>query len=91
MPPRNEFNFFFVSLHFFDSCQRNLTNSFIILVSDLSIAHDRFGSTSHVQQNGALTHPQDLDGPMRGMRVFITNVKGTFLGMSESEEASKRR
>jgi hypothetical protein len=23
--------------------------------------------------------------------VFITNVKGTFLGMSESEEASKRR
>jgi hypothetical protein len=26
-----------------------------------------------------------------GMRVFITNVKGTFLGMSESEEASKRR
>ena len=27
----------------------------------------------------------------QGMRVFITNVKGTFLGMSESEEASKRR
>jgi hypothetical protein len=27
----------------------------------------------------------------RIMRVFITNVKGTFLGMSESEEASKRR
>ena len=26
-----------------------------------------------------------------GKRVFITNVKGTFLGMSESEEASKRR
>ena len=24
-------------------------------------------------------------------RVFITNVKGTFLGMSESEEASRRR
>jgi len=24
-------------------------------------------------------------------RVFITNVKGTFFGMSESEEASKRR
>ena len=24
-------------------------------------------------------------------RVFITNVKGTFLGMSESGEASKRR
>jgi hypothetical protein len=27
----------------------------------------------------------------RGNRVFITNVKGTFLGMSESEEASKKR
>jgi hypothetical protein len=24
-------------------------------------------------------------------RVFVTNVKGTFFGMSESEEASKRR
>jgi hypothetical protein len=24
-------------------------------------------------------------------RVFITKVKGTFLGMSDSEEASKRR
>ena len=35
------------------------------LVFDLSIAHDRFGSSSHVQQNGALSHPQDLDGPMR--------------------------
>ena len=29
--------------------------------------------------------------PLWGERVFITNVKGTFLGMSESEEASKRR
>jgi hypothetical protein len=29
--------------------------------------------------------------PLVGNRVFITNVKGTFLGMSESEEASKRR
>jgi hypothetical protein len=28
---------------------------------------------------------------LKGKRVFITNVKGTFLGMSESEEASKRR
>jgi hypothetical protein len=32
---------------------------------DFSIAHDRFGSSSHVQQNGLLTHPQDLDGPLR--------------------------
>jgi len=28
---------------------------------------------------------------IQSKRVFITNVKGTFLGMSESEEASKRR
>jgi hypothetical protein len=35
------------------------------LVFDLSIAPDRFGSSSHPQQNGQLTHPQDLDGPMR--------------------------
>ena len=32
---------------------------------DLSIAHDRFGSSSHVQQNGCLSHPQDLDAPLR--------------------------
>ena len=35
------------------------------LVFDLSIAHDRFGSSSHVLQNGLLSHPQDLDGPLR--------------------------
>jgi hypothetical protein len=35
------------------------------LVFDLSIAHDRFGSSSHVLQNGLLTHPQDLDGPLQ--------------------------
>ncbi len=29
--------------------------------------------------------------PLLCKRVFITNVKGTFFGMSESEEASKRR
>ena len=34
------------------------------LVFDLSIAHDRFGSSSHVQQNGCLSHPQDLDAPL---------------------------
>ena len=32
---------------------------------DLSIAHDRFGSSSHVQQNGCLSYPQDLDAPLR--------------------------
>ena len=35
------------------------------LVFDLSIAHDSFGSSCHVLQNGNLTHPQDLDGPLR--------------------------
>jgi hypothetical protein len=35
------------------------------LVFDLSITHDRFGSSSHVQQNGFLSHPQDLDAPLR--------------------------
>jgi hypothetical protein len=25
----------------------------------------RFGSSSHVQQNGCLSHPQDLDAPLR--------------------------
>jgi len=35
------------------------------LVFDLSIAHDRFGSSSHVQQNGCLSHPQDLDATLR--------------------------
>ena len=34
-------------------------------VFDLSIAHDRFGSSSHPQQNGSLTHPQDIDAPLR--------------------------
>ena len=34
------------------------------LVFDLSIAHDSFGSSCHVLQNGNLTHPQDLDGPL---------------------------
>ena len=35
------------------------------LVFDLSIAHDSFGSSSHVQQNGCLSHPQDLDVSLR--------------------------
>jgi hypothetical protein len=33
------------------------------LVFDLSMTHDRFGSSSHVQ-NGLLSHPQDLDAPL---------------------------
>jgi hypothetical protein len=35
------------------------------LVFDLSITQDRFGSSSHVQQNGLLSHPQDFDAPLR--------------------------
>jgi hypothetical protein len=35
------------------------------LVFDLSMTHDRFGSSSHVQQNGLLSHPQDLNAPLR--------------------------
>jgi hypothetical protein len=35
------------------------------LVFDLSITHDRFGSSSHPQQNGLLLHPQDLDAHLR--------------------------
>jgi hypothetical protein len=35
------------------------------LVFDLSMTHDRFGSSSHVQQNGLLSRPQHLDAPLR--------------------------
>ena len=35
------------------------------LVFDLSITHDRIGSSGHVQKNGLLSHPQDLDAPLR--------------------------
>jgi hypothetical protein len=35
------------------------------LVFHLSITHDRYGSSSRVQQNGLLSHPQDLDVPLR--------------------------
>jgi hypothetical protein len=35
------------------------------LVFDLSMTHDRFGCSSHVQQNGLLSHPKDLDAPLR--------------------------
>ena len=35
------------------------------LVFDLSITHDRCGSSSHVQQNGLLSHTQDHDAPLR--------------------------
>jgi hypothetical protein len=44
------------------------------LVFDLSITHDRFGSSSHVQQNGSLSHPQDLDGQIRVAAQRKTNA-----------------
>ncbi len=44
------------------------------LVLDLSIAHDRFGSSCHVQQNGSLLHPQDLDCPIRVAAQRKTNA-----------------
>jgi hypothetical protein len=44
------------------------------LVFDLSITHDRFGSSSHVQQNGSLSHPQDLDCLMRVAAQRKTNA-----------------
>jgi hypothetical protein len=34
------------------------------LVFDLSITHDRYGSSSLQLHNGRLTHPQDIDAPL---------------------------
>jgi hypothetical protein len=48
------------------------------LVFDLSITHDRFGSSSHVQQNGSLSHPQDLDCQMRVSAQRKTNVYKSY-------------
>jgi len=46
------------------------------LVFDLRIAHDRFGSSSHVLQNGLLTHTQYLDGPLRVAAQRKSNAYG---------------
>ena len=35
------------------------------LVFDLSITHDRYGKSAQPHQNGLLTHPHDLDAPLR--------------------------
>jgi hypothetical protein len=37
----------------------------LVVSFDLSITHDRLGASTHVQQNGSLTTPQDLDAPLR--------------------------
>ena len=34
------------------------------LVFDLSVTHDRYGSSAQPHHNGLLTHPQDLDAPL---------------------------
>ena len=44
------------------------------LVFDLSISQDRFWSSRLVQQNGSLSHTQDLDGPMRVAAQRKTNA-----------------
>ena len=31
---------------------------------DLSITHERYGSSSHHLENGRFTHPQDIDAPL---------------------------
>ena len=53
---------------------KNFETDTVSLIFDLSIAHDRFGSSSHVQQNGSLSHPQDLDGRMRVAAQRKTNA-----------------
>jgi hypothetical protein len=49
------------------------------LVFDLSMTHDRFGSSSHVQQNGLLSHPQDLNAPLRlAAHLKINNYRQQY-------------
>ena len=50
------------------------------LVFDLSMTHDRFGSSSHVQQNGLLSHHKDLDAPLRlAARAKLTPIGNNTL------------
>jgi hypothetical protein len=50
------------------------------LVFDLSMTHDRYGTSSHVQQNGLLSHPQDLDSPLMRLCVLLRSAKLTAIG-----------
>jgi len=45
-------------------CDVDIRNYLRDLVFDLSITHDRYGSSSHPLQNGRLTHPQNFDAPL---------------------------
>jgi len=61
------------------------------LVFDLSMTHDRFGSSSHVNQKGLLSHPQDLDAPLRLaaqrkiMNWTTSEKRGSSLGKREDQ------
>ena len=46
-----------VTLRSSTTCKTPLGN----LVFDLSVTHDRYGSSAQPHHNGLLTHPQDLD------------------------------
>ena len=46
------------------------------MVFDLSIAQERFGSSSHVLQNSNLSHPQDLDCQLRVAAQCKINTYG---------------
>ena len=49
------------------------------LVFDLTMTHDRFGSSSHVQQKGLLSHAKDLDAPLRvAAQRKINNYRQTI-------------
>jgi hypothetical protein len=49
------------------------------LVFDLTMTHDRFGSSSHVKQNGLLTHHKDIDASLRlAAQRKINNYRQTI-------------
>ena len=58
------------------------------LVFDLSIAHDRLGSSSHVQQNGCLSHRQDIDATLRIQQLGSTPVQARGI-LQRPEEQSR--
>jgi hypothetical protein len=74
--------------------QPHIRNATLDSLDRGAIEH-RVGSNSGHNQGASGREYSSTTGRPPGapkcMRVFITNVKGTFLGMSESEEASKRR
>ncbi len=59
----------------------------LLLVVGEQVGEVRAGNGQSCQYTIAVAGDATLEGG-RGKGVFITNVKGTFFGMSESEEAS---